>query len=304
MDRTGLLDLPEDVLVQHILGRLDFRGVLRCSMVRSDELCAPSLGVTTEHRFKACKTLYKMKEASSALQLKIELGADGIADTTISLDDSVSSAERLERHHAWRSLEWKKLDTITLSRPCDMSDFIGGVFAQIENDKDKLYSSMTVVRAPSPSGGQRELAFEDIGVLAANMTFDPSQDLLAVIEQRGNSSPHPKITRDLDKELTIHLRSLMSNQTHPLAKKHVLHTFFHELRSGNITSNNVRNFYIFDDMLALLCGYSYGESYVRIWNWKSGEVVLERELVSPEVPDLSAAQSQAMLNLSVVSPVQ
>lgn len=239
----------------------------------------------TERRFKACKTLYGMKETSSALQLKIELGADGIADTTVSLDDSVSSAERLERRYAWRSLEWKKLDSITLSRPCDMSEFIGGVFVQIENDKDKPNSSMTVVRAPSPSGGRRELAFEDIGVLAAEMTFDPSQDLLALIEHRGNLGSYPKITRDLDGELTIHLRSLTSNQAHPLATESVLRAFFHEEQSEEITSEDVKEFEIFDDMLALFCAYSYNTTHACIWNWKSGEVVFKRKLVSPKFLD-------------------
>lgn len=207
-----------------------------------------------------------MKESSSALQLKVELGADGIPDTAISLDDSASSAERLERRYAWRSLEWKKVETITLSGPCDMSNFISGVFTQIENDKDKPYSSMTVVQAPSPNRAERELAFEDIGVLAANMTFDRSQDLIALIEHRGSWSYQTKITRDHDGEVAIHLRSLTSNQTHPLATEPVLRTFCHEVQSRNITSNNVRKFEIFDDMLALLCACSYSTTYVRIWN--------------------------------------
>lgn len=34
MRRIGLLDLPEDLLVVQILGRLDFRDLLRVSMVR------------------------------------------------------------------------------------------------------------------------------------------------------------------------------------------------------------------------------------------------------------------------------
>lgn len=274
--KIQLLDLPQELLAAEILGRLNFRDVLHCSMVRrSQSLSSPKASLTQGHT-QTCKLLHDLIRATSALQLKIELGADGIIDTMTPVDRSTSSAERLQTHldrrRRWSSLSSSKIERITMPRPCELYEHSNGVFAQTENhehgDTGTTYSSLTVFYLPSPTQSAREIVFEDIGILVAEMTIDPVQDVLTLIERRGTSG-YDSLVASSSRELLVHLRTLTTNRSHPFASKPILRCLCPD--TMYITDECIRKFEIFDDTLALLVETQ--NTYIRLWNWKSGEVI-------------------------------
>lgn len=278
--KNGLLDLPQELLTAEILGRSNFRDVLHCSMVRKS-LSLPSYKASlTKDHTQTCKFLRDLIKATSALQLKIELGADGIIDTMTPFNRSTSSAERvqahLDRRRRWRSMSISRVHRFQMSRLCDVYEYLSGVFAQTDSHERRepstMYSSLTVLYPPSLTQSAREIFFEDIGIWVAEITFDPAQDVLALVERRGSSDLDSLIASSSE-ELLIHLRTLTTNRTHPLAAKPI----FGCLRPDTtpLTLDCLRKFEIFDDMLALLVESQ--NTYVRIWNWKSGEVIFVSE---------------------------
>lgn len=160
-----------------------------------------------------------------------------------------------------------------VSRPCDVYEHLGGVFAQTKNhergDAGAVYSSLTVLYPPSPARSARELFFEDIGIWVAEISFDPVQDVLALVERRG-TSVLDSVIASLSGELLVHLRTLTTNWTHPLASKPMLRCLVRP-DTMPITHDCLRKFEIFDDMLALLVETQI--THIRIWNWKSGDVI-------------------------------
>lgn len=220
-----------------------------------------------------------MLKASSALQLKVELGADGILDTTLPVDNSITSAEKLQNHlehrRRWRSLDWKSRERIGPTNPCAMYEYRAGVYAQIENHMhpgtDRWYSSSTIIQTPSAGQAERKIVFEDMGIWVAAMTFDPMQDVLALIERHGTDSEgRDALVISDDHKLLVHLRSLTTDGAHTLAPKPILHCFYTPSDRENVA---VKKFEIFDDMLAVILGPR--PAYACIWNWKTGQVVFD-----------------------------
>lgn len=223
-----------------------------------------------------------MLEVSSSLQLKVELGADGILDTTLPVDSSLTSAEKLqnnlERRRGWRSLDWKRSERIGPTKPCAMYEYRAGVCAQIENhvypNTEQWYSSSTVIQTPSAGQAEREIFFEDMGIWVAAMTFDPMQDVLALIERHGTAdsegSRGDALVISDDHKLLVHLRSLTTDRAHTIASKPILHCFYTPSNRENVA---VKKFEIFDDMLAVILGP--GPAYACIWNWQTGQVVFD-----------------------------
>ncbi|KAL5513947.1 hypothetical protein ACEPAG_2708 [Sanghuangporus baumii] len=247
--------IPFEIVVT-ILANLDWRSLVRCSAV--------------------CRFWQHAIRDTLALQYKVELGANGLVDGPPS---HLSIPERMrllqERRRAWRMLDFKRCITIPTPGECHAYELVGGMFAKAMNPHD---GNATAPAAFPLNPGSRHFSFvnlpgaerigdvrtepevtvrEDVGFLCRDFGIDPTQDLIALVEQPDVEKP----------SITVHLRSISTNRSHPSATVPVLTQTMKSSFDGAVIQ-------ICDDIIAILVRV-HTTPRLFIWQWTTG-----RQLVS------------------------
>ncbi|KAH8102075.1 hypothetical protein BXZ70DRAFT_52774 [Cristinia sonorae] len=172
---------------------------------------------------------------------------------------SVTSGERLQllrKHTAtWDSMAYTATVDIPMESGC--WDFYGGIFAE------EKQGGLAITQLPSQLRGIPHLSWElqDIGVDIQDFRVDPAQDLL-VIADNGPTGPSAH---------TIHLRSLSTGKPHPSAEPpSALHYIYPNDDVGLC-------FHISGNYLGILFLQQDGSNALVIWDWKSGNIVMESQ---------------------------
>ncbi|EMD35720.1 hypothetical protein CERSUDRAFT_115679 [Gelatoporia subvermispora B] len=262
-----LLDLPEELLLE-VLKNLDFRSILRCCCV--------------------CRLLQSAIKGSLELQYKIELYADGLVDGPPI--PNLTTADRLhlllERRRRWRSLDWRRMESIPITGGCQAYELVDGVFAKSMSTAFAGGSRhFTTVRLPTQAEPARTIVRENLGVPTRDFAMDPSQDLLALVHNdEGNVGP-PRIV--------IHFRTLSTNEVHPKASLAQL-----EAPMPLRTENSLIQ--VADDVVALFY-WAHGPG-ILIWNWQKGILLvnltqnsIRRDVLPPMVWDFAFLSNRAFL---------
>jgi hypothetical protein len=214
-----------------------------------------------------CKALKDHVEAAKETQYIIELALAGMEHNP---NNTWSSAERLESlrkyRSGWEKLEWSSESEIPL-RDFGMWDLYGGILAQADRTQ-----TFHFIRLPSDSRRIKQKSWTikpNVGdAVVKDFAFDPSQDLLTLVTPPTADSPH----------MSLHLRTLMTNETHPLANQRILR---HEV--GPLTGRWIpTSLKIMQDYIGLISYYrapadeedSADLKEFRVWNWKQGKLEL------------------------------
>lgn len=216
---------------------------------------------------------------SSALQLRIELHADGLPDPSLKLGSQssvASSSDRLasilERRKAWREFEWTKFESAVLPGPGGAYEYIDGVFAKTDGG---IPSTIAVLYLPSRTGEGKQVIHPPgkVRALIADFVFDPLQDLLIFAEgwrPPHISRPHSVIT-STEGLLSISIRTLSTCERHPSASKSVLY------RTGCATEIQASSFVklsIVNDTFRIIIADQSSHTHLLIWNWESGDLLV------------------------------
>lgn len=156
---------------------------------------------------QVCLLLRNLIRQSVALKYHIELGADGLVDSTLSrlpISDRLSLL--LSRRKSWREMNWKKRYSVRSEGECTAYELVGGIFAKAMpsegfprdffgpglgayglysfNDGRQESRRLSLIYLPSATrkGGVAELEHEDIGLDCRDFAIDPSQDLIALVQ--------------------------------------------------------------------------------------------------------------------------
>ncbi|THG94950.1 hypothetical protein EW026_g6612 [Hermanssonia centrifuga] len=190
---------------------------------------------------------------SAESRYKEELAAAGMEDGPPSALMSIDRLKCiLEYQLAWRELEWRSEKLVPML-PGGVWELYGGILAQAKDRQTLVFRQL-----PSEIRGIEEKQWEgNIGVMIRDFGMDPSQDLLAVIENPSGNGIH-----------RVHLRTLSSGQPHPKACNPAV---ISHAPDGENFSFAIQ---IADEYLAILFIAS-GEdsrSELIVWNWRTGNV--------------------------------
>jgi hypothetical protein len=206
---------------------------------------------------RSCRRLKDIVDNSSALQYVLEMSAAGMCDGA---PNTVETAERLIRlqmaQTAWRSSSWSSVDHFPYSK--DISPFpvtASGNLVAFRSDRSRM-GELLMLRFPSDFRGiPEQLWYLDLDCdRLGSICLDDTQDLLVF-----SSSQY------------IHIRTLSTGGVHPLTST-----------SGTIPSRSSSEaFYlhIHVDLLSFV-----GNSYILVWNWKTGDHLAEIASLSPPCP--------------------
>ncbi|KAJ4474169.1 hypothetical protein C8R41DRAFT_923933 [Lentinula lateritia] len=205
----SFLQLPVEILCD-VLQVLSVRDLLQCNLV--------------------CKCLRRIINDSSALQFTIELARCRMKPAPIS-KLPVSSRLRIlrDRENAWRTFSPKSQHRLKLNHSGTVYEFAGGVYGT-GKEIDRRTAYITFYDLPSvTSGAQRSIThtFTDVNVI--DFTMDPAQDLLVLVSMNEDS---PYL-------YDLHLRTLSSNEPHPLAPSPIL-PCYRKLPGLNLTEGAVQ----------------------------------------------------------------
>lgn len=127
---------------------------------------------------QVCRALKNFIGSYSELQYIVELGADGMVDGS---SRRLSYAERLkmllDRRKAWLSLTWKRHSIVPMPGACQAYELVGGVFAKTTGGRHFIASWL-----PSGTEDGHQLPRDDLGLLTRDFAIDPTQDLVAFVE--------------------------------------------------------------------------------------------------------------------------
>jgi hypothetical protein len=140
---------------------------------------------------KVCRFWNHLIQDTLSLQYKIELGANGMQDGPAG---GLPVTERMrllkKRREAWRSLAFTKRVTVPTPGECHAYELVGGVFAKAMNPQHDITvlgnpgsRHLSLVSLPSSAAAPRILVRDDIGILCRDFGIDPTQDLIALVEQ-------------------------------------------------------------------------------------------------------------------------
>jgi hypothetical protein len=214
-----------------------------------------------------CKKLKDHVETAKETQYIIELALAGLEHNS---NNTWSSAERLESlrkyQSRWEKLEWSRETRIPFLAS-GMWDLYGGILAQADDAR-----ALHFTRLPSDSRRIEKESWTiepNVGdAVVEDFAFDPSQDLLTLITPPTAASPY----------ISLHLRTLMTNEAHPLANQRILR---HEV--GALTGRWIpTSLKIMQDYIGLISLYrapvdeedSSDMKEFRVWNWKQGRLEL------------------------------
>ncbi|KAL1704816.1 hypothetical protein EV121DRAFT_204887 [Schizophyllum commune] len=250
LPKDPLLALPTELVCQ-ILEYLDVSDLLACSLV-------------TRH-------MRRVILHSAPLQYSIELAKSRMASTPSA--SALSTASRLNmlrtREQAWRGLRWSARHRITLPPTGPIYEFIGGIYGNGQEDENRVTSTISFFELPTQVKGRTMPAHPRVwthpmGTLSiVDFTLDPTHDLLALV---ASASPPSAYLYE------IHLRSLSTNEPHPMAQQPILSCL--KRPNGNnmvFESAGAVRIQVSGDQIALLLRQTPGMgSHLNIWNWKRG----------------------------------
>ncbi|KAJ3815215.1 hypothetical protein F5876DRAFT_31237, partial [Lentinula aff. lateritia] len=205
----SFLRLPVEILCD-VLQVLSVKDLLQCNLV--------------------CKCLRRIINESSALQFTIELARCRMKPAPTS-KLPISSCLRIlrDRENAWRTFNPKSQHKLKLNHSGTVYEFAGGVYGT-GKEIDRRTAYITFYDLPSvTSGAQRSIThtFTDVNVI--DFTMDPAQDLLVLVSMN-EDSPYM---------YDLHLRTLSSNEPHPLAPSPIL-PCYRKLPGLNLTEGAVQ----------------------------------------------------------------
>ena len=139
------------------------------------------------------------------MQYKIELGADGLIDGPpggLSVRNRLSLL--LERRRAWRYLDFKRVISVPTPGKCYAYELVGGIFAKAMNTTTLSLGPrhFSFISLPTGLTEERTLVREDVGLTCRDFSIDPTQDLIAFVEQHEpyvscNPTPMHKLIRHI-----------------------------------------------------------------------------------------------------------
>ncbi|CAE6353608.1 unnamed protein product [Rhizoctonia solani] len=233
-----------------------------------------------------CRQLLAAIRESPELQYLLELDVLGYSPPLNPLD-SLSFGDKI------RVLQERRLVRINETQDTAMRavkfEKVGSLSANI-----RYYGGVLAVGKPSidvtrqlqvyqlTSSNKRtaysSIVLHDLGVEAHDFIFDPDLDLLVLLERVNTLADD-----NADLEMRLHLRSLSTGQTHPLASTPVLMNTF-----KFTTTYGEAGFQISGKHISILCytnsRLDNSSPKIYVWNWITGELV-----ASTEVPGMGFA---------------
>ncbi|KAF8171466.1 hypothetical protein BJ912DRAFT_119761 [Pholiota molesta] len=237
--------LPQEMYIE-ILSNLDAVSLIRCAMTS--------------------KSVYDAFKSSSLLVYTMQLHLDGLKDsgTSTMYPDLIESL--LQRRQAWLSPERTKPLIHHTLPSCRAYELVGGAFA----NSDTTTESLKVIWAPTSNGDQgRTLQRPSVGFSVSNLTMDPTQDLMILLEDNGMVSP---VTNT--RIILIHIRTISTNAIHPLAQQSPLEftALPHDTEGATLITTTLQ---IVHNTLGLYSLSVRDERRVLIWNWTTSELRLD-----------------------------
>ncbi|RPD53900.1 hypothetical protein L226DRAFT_554804 [Lentinus tigrinus ALCF2SS1-7] len=231
MPSHPLLCLPRELLTT-TLTFLQHEDILRCRGV--------------------CRTLRTTIDDSVALLYQVQLEIEGLIDSS---KGSLCTADRLklllERRDRWLRMNWAKVVTLTPTRLIPETplpyELQGGTFFNVTAHAGKF--SMNMTRLPSIADPTPEYENKEFDSQFVDITVDPSQDLMVVLDLLGR----------------LHVWSLSTLEAHPLAQKPVL-------REEGTAEARMTGLSIAYDLVAIVEWTGFVSA--TIWNWKTGAMIL------------------------------
>lgn len=180
--------VPPEIIIT-VFGSMDWRTLVRCTIV---SLWHFICGIHCSQPAKVCRFWQHLIRDTLSVQYKIELGADGMDDGP---PGGVPVAERMQalqrRRQAWRTLGFSRIATVPMPGECHAYELVGGIFAKAMIPQHDLTTPgnllgsrhLSLVALPSATSEPRTLVREDIGLSCRDFGIDPTQDLIALVEQ-------------------------------------------------------------------------------------------------------------------------
>ncbi|PPQ72003.1 hypothetical protein CVT26_007963 [Gymnopilus dilepis] len=214
----------------------------------------------------ACKKLHDMYQDLLKLRYDIELHINGMVDKE---DSKTPMAQRLSRLYdlrlGWKDLNWKNMKEVDLGTyfmPNHPPEFAAGVVAISSED------SLKVIWLPSAEGNGRmvEHHSRSAHIPIGDFTIDPTQDLLVLLNDH--------IRNDTAR---VHLRTLSTNEDHPLALHPILtYKTYEDVFADQRGRRRHVKIRIVNDILALFIDDFW--SRLLIWNWRNGVIIYDSKL--------------------------
>ncbi|KAH8111595.1 hypothetical protein DFH11DRAFT_1690281 [Phellopilus nigrolimitatus] len=261
--------IPPEIVVT-VFSNLDWRTLVRCSVV--------------------CRFWRQLIRETLALQYKIELGANGVDDGPAG---GLSVTERmrllLERRRAWRALDFKRCVPMSTPGECHAYELVGGVFAKAMNPQGVMglvsnpgSRHLSLIKLPSAGAEGESIVREDVGLLCRDFAMDPTQDLIALLEQPNSEAP----------SVSVHLRTISTNANHPLASAPVLK---HSLKAPFEGAE----MQICDDVVAIFIRI-LNVPRLLIWQWTTGKLLVHELncLTCRFIDDFSLISNRAFMMTS------
>nr|VWO96278.1 STE12 [Ganoderma boninense] len=250
-----LIGFPSEILME-ILNHLDIRDLLACR-----EVCM---------KFKA------LIDEDVRAQYKFDLSVAGMQDGPPS---TITTADRLSmlRVHqsAWNEFLWSAKENAPVHTG-NIWELCGNVLAQSEGNRTLYFQQI-----PSATRGIEgtEWTIPDVGYNIMDVSIDPAQDLLIVIEQFETNTA---ICR-------VHLRSFATGAPHPAAPPTAMLTHEPEISAFSYV------IHILEGTLGILMSSMDFDdpSELLIWNWKTGQLRLH--IIGPGLQSWAFLTSRFLL---------
>ncbi|TFK85393.1 hypothetical protein K466DRAFT_552173 [Polyporus arcularius HHB13444] len=231
MPSHPLIGLPRELLTC-ALTFLEHKDILRCRGV--------------------CRTLQTTIDQSVGLLYQVQLEIEGLIDGP---KGNLCTSDRLqlllERRDRWLRLDWTNIVTLAAAKLVPETplpyELQGGTFFNVTTYDGKFTMNMT--RLPSIAGPRPTYESKNFDSQYVDITADPSQDLMVVLDVPGR----------------LHVWSLSTCEPHPLAIKPVL-------REEGTPEARMTGLSIAHDLVALV--EWTGQVSATIWNWKTGAMIL------------------------------
>lgn len=265
-----LLDLPSEIIAK-IFAQLDVKFILRSRQVRT---CIISGQLHPLTNFQVCKFFDDIVTNNPVFQYKVQLALCGMED---SVDCALSTVDRLARlndyKRDWDGFGWSSILDIPrrIGEPGQW-ELLGGVFGRATKA-----GAISMTQIPSRVLGipPKSWVVDELPFTINDYTFDPSQNLLVIIESQEKYSSLSFLTSishiDLSSFQTpckVHIRTMDPGTPHPAASEpaYLLHT----LERADTPSFPIIS--ISGDFVGVIfrAGLGFGESELLIWNWKTG----------------------------------
>ncbi|KAF8182583.1 hypothetical protein BJ912DRAFT_978296 [Pholiota molesta] len=253
----GLLALPQELWIQ-ILSNLDATSLTHCAMT--------------------CKSMYETLQGSSHLEYIVQLYLNGFEDAKTSTPHSELIQHLLHYRKVWLSLPpTKGLEYISLDmkHPYQRKELVGGAFA------DAVKQHFEIVQLPTAySNGEKPTTrTASTGTPIRDFAMDPTQDLMVFLEDDTTPSS-PTATHTV----CVHIRTISTNATHPLARQSPLQLTV----PPNPYGNDVYNVLLQLARNTLVLSFyppSQIQPRVHIWDWTTSDILVDSSIsFDPLIP--------------------